>query len=200
MRYVTADRPGFSRKRSGDGFTYFAVDGKRLDDEEHLQRIRSLVLPPAWENVWICASPLGHLQAVGVDARGRKQYRYHPRYREVRNETKFKKVLDFSHALPKIRKHIHQDLGKTGLPREKVLATVVRLLETTFIRIGNVEYARENDSFGLTTLPQPACSSERQYRSGVSNSAERAARTTILSCMTAALRKHRPPMPGPARL
>ncbi len=152
LRYVTADGPGITRKRSGDSFTYVGVDGKRLEDEAHLERIRSLVLPPAWENVWICPSPLGHLQAVGIDARGRKQYRYHPHYREVRNETKFRKMLEFSRALPKVRKHIHQDLAKPGLPREKVLATVVRLLETTFIRIGNVEYARDNDSFGLTTL------------------------------------------------
>ena len=152
LRYVTGDGPGITRKRSGDGFAYVGVDGRPLKDEEHLQRIRSLVLPPAWENVWICPSPLGHLQAVGVDARGRKQYRYHPRYREVRNETKFRKMLEFSRALPKIRKRVHQDLSQAGLGREKVLATVVRLLETTFIRIGNVEYARENESFGLTTL------------------------------------------------
>ncbi len=149
---MTADGPGISRKRAGDSFIYIGVDGKKLEDEQHLERIRSLVLPPAWENVWICPSPIGHLQAVGVDARGRKQYRYHPRYREVRNETKFRKMLEFSRALPKIRKHVDHDLARTGLPREKVLATVVRLLETTFIRIGNVEYARDNESFGLTTL------------------------------------------------
>ncbi len=152
LRYVTYGGPGITRKRSGKGFVYLGTDGKPLKDKQHLERIKSLVLPPAWERVWICASPLGHLQAVGVDAKGRKQYRYHPRYREFRNETKFRKMQDFSRALPGIRKHVNKDLALTGLPREKVLATVVRLLETTFIRIGNVEYARENDSFGLTTL------------------------------------------------
>ena len=152
LRYVTGDGPGITRKRSGEGFAYFGTDGKPLTDDKHLERIRSLVLPPAWEHVWICPSPLGHLQAVGTDAKGRKQYRYHPRYREVRNETKFRKMLEFSRALPKIRKRVDHDLSLTGLPREKVLATVVRLLETTFIRVGNVEYARENESFGLTTL------------------------------------------------
>ncbi len=149
---MTNGGPGITRVRAGDGFRYVGVDGKPLKDEVHLQRIRSLVLPPAWENVWICPSPLGHLQATGVDARGRKQYRYHPRYREVRNETKFKKMQEFSRALPLVRKRVNHDLSLTGLVREKVLATVVRLLETTFIRIGNVEYARENESFGLTTL------------------------------------------------
>lgn len=149
---MTNGGPGIKRVRAGDGFRYVGVDGKPLKDEVHLQRIRSLVLPPAWENIWICPSPLGHLQATGVDARGRKQYRYHPRYREVRNETKFKKMQEFSRALPLVRKRVNHDLSLTGLVREKVLATVVRLLETTFIRIGNVEYARENESFGLTTL------------------------------------------------
>jgi DNA topoisomerase-1 len=152
LRYVTKDSPGFTRKRRAADFIYLDTHGKVVKDKDHLARIRSLVLPPAWENVWICPNPNGHLQAVGVDARGRTQYRYHPRYREVRNETKFRKMLEFSQALPTVRKRVAQDLTKPGLPREKVLATVVRLLETTFIRIGNVEYARENESFGLTTL------------------------------------------------
>lgn len=117
-----------------------------------MRRIRSLVIPPAWTNVWICSLPHGHLQALGIDARGRKQYRYHPLYRQVRNHTKFSRLLDFGKVLPEIRQRVNRDLALPGLPREKVLATVVRLLETTFIRIGNVEYARENSSFGLTTL------------------------------------------------
>ncbi len=152
LRYVTGEGPGITRRRTGKGFAYTGADGRPLRDKEHLTRIASLVIPPAWERVWICPSPIGHIQAIGYDVRGRKQYRYHPRYREVRNETKFRKMQEFSGVLPLVRKRVNRDLSLAGLPREKVLATVVRLLETTFIRIGNVEYARENESFGLTTL------------------------------------------------
>ncbi len=127
-------------------------EGKVIRDKQHLQRIRSLVIPPAWERVWICALPHGHLQAVGYDAKGRKQYRYHPLYSQFRNHTKFSRIPDFAKVLPKIREHIRLDMAKPGLPREKVLATVVKLLETTCIRVGNIEYAKENESFGLTTM------------------------------------------------
>ncbi len=123
-----------------------------MRDKRHLRRIRSLVIPPAWKDVWICGDPNGHLQATGRDARGRKQYRYHPRWREVRDENKYGRMLAFARLLPLIRKQIERDLALPGLPREKILATVVRLLETTLIRIGNEEYARTNKSFGLTTM------------------------------------------------
>jgi DNA topoisomerase I len=121
-------------------------------DPETLARIRRLAIPPAWQDVWICPRDDGHLQATGRDARGRKQYRYHPRWREVRDETKYARMLAFGHALPRVRRRVARDLRRAGLPREKVLAALVRLLETTFIRIGNEEYARANESFGLTTL------------------------------------------------
>lgn len=152
LRYVTAMRHGILRKRAGRGFTFIDPEGRRLRDRGELKRIRSLVIPPAWTKVWICPSPQGHLQAAGYDARGRRQYRYHPLYRQVRNHTKFSRMLDFAKALPGIRRRVQEDISRTGLPREKVLATVVQLLETTFIRVGNAEYARENQSFGLTTL------------------------------------------------
>ena len=128
------------------------ADGKAIRDKESLQRIRSLVIPPAWKDVWICPDPRGHLQAVGRDARGRKQYRYHPRWREVRDETKYDRIIGFAKALPLIRERTAEDLRGTKLTREKVLALVVQLLEKTLIRVGNGEYARENQSFGLTTL------------------------------------------------
>ncbi|HEX3572491.1 MAG TPA: DNA topoisomerase IB [Acidobacteriaceae bacterium] len=152
LRYVTDAKPGIKRKRQGKGFRYVAPDGSAMHDPEVMRRIRSLVIPPAWTNVWICSSPNGHLQATGRDARGRKQSRYHPRWREVRDETKYDRMLLFGNALPAIRKRVEQDLTLPGLPREKVLAAIVRLLETTFIRVGNQEYARENGSYGLTTL------------------------------------------------
>jgi DNA topoisomerase-1 len=152
LRYVTDARPGFTRKRRGKSFQYFDADGKRITDEDTLGRIKSLVIPPAWTEVWICPIANGHLQATGRDARKRKQSRYHPRWRAVRDETKYERLRLFGDALPKIRDHVDRDLALQGLPREKVLATIVRLLETTFIRIGNEEYARENQSFGLTTL------------------------------------------------
>ncbi|UWZ82043.1 DNA topoisomerase IB [Occallatibacter riparius] len=152
LRYVTDAKPGFTRKKRGKSFQYFDTDGKRIKDEDTLRRIKSLVIPPAWTDVWICPAANGHLQATGRDARGRKQSRYHPRWREVRDETKYERMKLFGAALPKIRDQVERDLALSGLPREKVLATIVRLLETTFIRIGNEEYAKENQSYGLTTL------------------------------------------------
>ena len=152
LRYVSCCSPGIHRHRRGQGFVYVDSAGRRVRDPKVLRRIRSLVLPPAWIGVWICALDNGHLQATGFDARGRRQYRYHPLYRSIRNETKFASMPQFAKALPSIRRRVDRDLRRPGLPREKVVATVVRLLEKTFIRIGNEEYARENSSFGLTTL------------------------------------------------
>src|SRR5207253_7784534 len=133
-------------------FRYLDPRGKPIQDPDVLARIRSLVIPPAWTEVWICPLAQGHLQATGIDARGRKQYRYHPRWRAVRDETKYHRLIAFGQALPKIRARVEADLAQPGLPRTKVLATVVRLLERTLIRVGNEEYARDNESFGLTTL------------------------------------------------
>jgi DNA topoisomerase-1 len=152
LRYVSDSRPGIRRKRAGKGFSYVGPDGAPIRDDETLRRIKSLAIPPAWQEVWICAQANGHLQATGRDAKGRKQYRYHPRWRATRDETKYAHMIAFGQALPHIRKRIGRDLSLPGLPREKVLATVVRLLETTLIRVGNAEYARSNQSFGLTTL------------------------------------------------
>jgi DNA topoisomerase I len=152
LRYVSDERPGIRRRRMGRGFTYLSVDGRLMRDPEVLRRIKSLGIPPAWTEVWICPFPHGHLQATGYDAKGRKQYRYHPRWREVRDETKYGRMVAFGEALPLIRKQVEHDLALPGLPRAKVLATVLRLLETTLIRVGNEEYVRINHSFGLTTL------------------------------------------------
>src|SRR5262245_58978744 len=152
LRYATDSRPGIGRRRAGRGFSYRGPDGDRLTDRAVLRRIRSLAIPPAWTDVWICTDPLGHLQATGRDARGRKQYRYHPAWRRGRDDLKFERLLDVARALPRIRERCQQDLATPGLSREKVLATVVRLLELTLIRVGNDEYARLNRSFGLTTL------------------------------------------------
>ena len=152
LRYVTDARPGIRRRRRGRGFSYLDAAGRPLRDRQQRQRIAALAIPPAWTDVWICASADGHLQATGRDARGRKQYRYHPDWRAVRDETKFDRLVAFGEALPHLRARLERDLERPGLPREKVLAVVVRLLETTLIRIGNEEYARENRSFGLTTL------------------------------------------------
>ncbi len=152
LRYVRETTSGFTRQKCGTGFRYLDTAGKSLRDKQHLARIRSLVIPPAWQRVWICPLPEGHLQAVGYDAKGRKQYRYHPIYSHFRNHTKFGRMPEFAKALPLIRHRVQRDLARPGLPREKVLATVVRLLETTYIRIGNTEYAKQNKSFGLTTL------------------------------------------------
>jgi len=152
LRYVTDAKPGITRKRRGKSFRYFNPDGTPVKDPTVLARIKSLAIPPAWSEVWICPNPNGHLQATGRDARKRKQSRYHPRWREVRDETKYERMKAFGEALPTIRKRVEQDLALPGLPREKVLATIVRLLETTFIRVGNEEYAKENQSYGLTTM------------------------------------------------
>jgi DNA topoisomerase-1 len=152
LRYVSDLAPGIHRLRAGRGFRFLSAAGRPVRDRATLDRIRSLVIPPAWTDVWICADPNGHLQATGRDARGRKQYRYHPRWRETRDETKFDRMIEFGHALPRIRSRTEADLKLDGLPRPKVLATVVQLLEKTLIRVGNDEYARANQSFGLTTL------------------------------------------------
>ena len=152
LQYVSDQRPGYTRKAKGKHFEYFDAEGKPIRDAQRLLRIKRLAIPPAWTDVWICPSLNGHIQATGRDARGRKQYRYHERWREVRDENKFDRLAQFAKALPNIRRRVAQDLKLPGLPRRKVLATIVRLLERTFIRIGNEEYARENKSFGLTTL------------------------------------------------
>src|SRR4051812_27205430 len=152
LRYVSDEEPGYTRKRKGDDFEYFDTEAKQIRDETRLLRIRRLAIPPAYKDVWICPSPNGHIQATGRDARGRKQYRYHERWREVRDENKYERMVVFGRALPKIRRRVERDLKRRGLPREKVLATVVQLLERTFIRVGNEEYAKENKSFGLTTM------------------------------------------------
>jgi DNA topoisomerase I len=150
--YSTDDEPGIRRRRVGKRFAYTGPDGKPIRDPGVLERIRSLAIPPAWDDVWISTRARGHLQATGRDARRRKQHRYHPRWREERDANKFGRMAGFGMALPRIRRRVARDLRKTGLPKAKVVATVVRLLETTFIRIGNEEYARQNHSFGLTTL------------------------------------------------
>ena len=152
LRYVSDATPGIRRRRSGRGFTFIDGEGGRVGDADTLRRIRALAIPPAWTEVWICPIAHGHLQATGRDARDRKQYRYHPRWRLERDRTKYARMLDFARALPAIRARVAADLARPGLPRAKVLAAVVRLLETTRIRVGNDEYARTNKSFGLTTL------------------------------------------------
>jgi DNA topoisomerase-1 len=152
LRHSSDDRPGFTRRRAGRGFAYRDTDGRPIRDPETLERIRAIVIPPAWSDVWICPWPNGHLQATGRDARGRKVYRYHARYRARRDGAKFKRLIAFAKVLPAIRARVDRDLSRPGLPQEKVVAAVVRLLELTLIRVGNDEYARLNRSFGLTTL------------------------------------------------
>lgn len=152
LRYVSDSSPGFTRKQQGRGFVYRDAQGRTVRDREVRDRIARLAIPPAWQQVWICPHANGHLQATGRDARGRKQYRYHPQWHKTRDETKYHAMVAFGHALPRLRSRVRRDLARKGLPREKVLATVTRLLETTLIRVGNEEYARENGSFGLTTL------------------------------------------------
>jgi DNA topoisomerase-1 len=152
LRYVSDARPGIRRKKAGAGFTYTHVDGCRLSEKDVLKRIKALAIPPAWTDVWICPFADGHIQATGRDAKGRKQYRYHERFREVRESTKYEHVVAFADALPAIRNKVQEHMNLCGLPREKVLATVVHLLETTLIRVGNDEYAEQNNSYGLTTL------------------------------------------------
>jgi DNA topoisomerase I len=152
LRYTSDEQAGIRRRRKGRGFGYIDTDGASVRDEVDLRRIRRLAIPPAWTDVWISPSPLGHIQATGRDARGRKQYRYHERWREVRDEAKYGRLTDFAKALPRVRERVDADLARPGIPRERVLATAIRILEQTFMRVGNVEYARANGSFGLTTL------------------------------------------------
>jgi DNA topoisomerase I len=152
LRYFIPRGPGIRRRRAGKGFVYIDASGKPVRDRVTLERIRLLVIPPAWTSVWISPSANTHIQAVGRDAKGRKQYRYHPEYRKVRDLVKFDRMRAFGKALPRIRNIVGRDLGRKGLPKRKVLAAVVKLLESTFIRVGNEEYTEENGSFGLTTL------------------------------------------------
>jgi DNA topoisomerase-1 len=160
LAYVADERPGLRRRRAGKGFQYLGLDGRTIRDPATLSRIRALAIPPAWREVWICPSDRGHIQATGRDARGRKQYRYHPRFRAVRDEAKYGRMLAFARALPRVRGRVARDLGASGMPRARVLASLVRLLETTLIRVGNEEYARKNRSFGLTTLRRTHASVE----------------------------------------
>ena len=152
LRYVSDESPGIRRKRAGSGFTYIGPDGKRITDPAVLLRLKHLVIPPAWTDVWICPDAKGHIQATGRDARGRKQYLYHARWREVRDAAKYERLVAFGEALPRIRERVDEDLRRRGIPREKVLAAMVKLLEETSIRVGNEEYRRENGSVGLTTM------------------------------------------------
>ncbi len=152
LRYIVPKGPGIKRRRAGAGFAYLDPHNVPVEDAQTLARIRSLVIPPAWSSVWICPAPNGHIQAIGWDAKGRKQYRYHPAYRAARDLAKFDRMRAFGKVLPRIRRIVERDLKRKGMPKRKVLAAVVKLLETTFIRIGNEEYAEENGSFGLTTL------------------------------------------------
>lgn len=152
LRYASPDDPGIRRRRAGKGFEYLGLSGRVVRDDETLARIRALAIPPAWTDVWICPSPAGHLQATGRDARGRRQYRYHARYRARRDADKFARLLAFGEVLPRIRRQVRHDLARRGLPREKVLAAVVGLLDATPLRVGNEEYARVNKSFGISTL------------------------------------------------
>ena len=152
LRYVNDGDPGISRVRAGKDFSYLGPDSRRISDPATLGRIKRLAIPPAWTDVWICPRDDGHIQATGRDARGRKQYRYHPDWRAVRDETKYERMIVFGKALPRIRRRVARDLRRKDLGREKVLATVVRLLETTLVRVGNEEYARANGSIGLSTM------------------------------------------------
>lgn len=153
--YVSDEVPGIRRRRAGKGFAYFRPGGDKVDDKATLERIRSLAIPPAYTDVWICSRADGHIQATGRDTKGRKQYRYHSAFREIREGTKYEHMIDFAKGLPAIRRTIDEHMRLRGLPREKVLATVVNLLETTLIRVGNVDYAKHNKSYGLTTLRNP---------------------------------------------
>jgi len=152
LRYVNDDEPGISRRRAGKGFSYRSAGGAVIRDRDELRRIGALAVPPAWTDVWICSSARGHIQATGRDARGRKQYRYHPEWTRTRDEAKYERTVAFARALPRLRRRVARDLARRGLPRVKVIAAVIRLLEVTLVRVGNEEYARHNRSFGLTTL------------------------------------------------
>src|SRR3712207_6608329 len=155
LLYVSDEEPGIRRRKSGKGFTYLKPDGSKVPDRPTRDRINPRPIPPACTDVWICPKANGHIQATGRDAKGRKQYRYHPAFREVRESTKYERMLEFAQALPAIRRTINEHMSLRGLPREKVLATVVHLLETTLIRVGNSDYAKQNKSYGLTTLRDP---------------------------------------------
>jgi DNA topoisomerase-1 len=155
LLYVSDERRGIQREKAGEGFSYLKPNGELVQDAATLERIRKLVIPPAWTDVWICPKANGHIQATGRDARGRKQYKYHPQFREVRESTKYEHMMEFARALPEIRAKLAEHMALRGLPREKVLATVVHLLETTLIRVGNEDYAKSNKSYGLTTLRDP---------------------------------------------
>lgn len=152
LSYVGDAQPGITRRRRGRGFSYYRPGGGLIDDPGERARIEALAVPPAWTDVWICSRPDGHIQATGRDDRGRKQYRYHPRWHEVRDATKFDALADFGRLLPDLRAHVDRDLARRGLPEEKVMAAVVKLLDQTLIRIGNDEYALANGSYGLTTI------------------------------------------------
>ena len=152
LRYVSDHEPGLGRKRAGKGFSYLGLDGKRIKDKALRKRLDALVIPPAWTDVWICSDAHGHIQATGRDERGRKQYLYHPEWHRVRDTAKFDRMLGFGKLLPRIRRRVQKDLALPGLPKDKVLAAVVKLLETTLIRVGNTSYAKENGSYGLTTI------------------------------------------------
>ena len=177
LRYVAPNIRGIQRVRTGTGFRYVTPAERTVRDPKILSRIRALVIPPAWREVWICPMPDGHVQATGRDTRGRKQYRYHPTWREVRDETKYDRMLAFGAVLPKIRRQTARHLALAGMPREKILATVVRLLEATLIRVGNDSYARDNDSFGLTTSGTSTLPCEALYYS--SNFVEKVASTIV---------------------
>ena len=150
--YINGDEPGIRRMRSGRGFRYLEPGGRAVTDDRTLARIKALAVPPAWKDVWICPSPRGHIQATGIDAAGRKQYRYHEGWRAMRDRTKYDRMIPFGEALPSMRKRVREDLALPGLPREKILATIVRLIDLTYIRVGNARYAKANGSFGLTTM------------------------------------------------
>ena len=152
LRYVSDATAGYRRKRTGRSFSYYDKDGKHITNPDIVRCIKSIGIPPAYDFVWICPSPNGHIQATGVDARGRKQYRYHPKRRELRDQSKYEHTIQFAAVLPQLRRHVADDLKRDGLPREKVLATIVSLLEKTLIRVGNSEYANQNKSYGLTTM------------------------------------------------
>ena len=152
LRHVSDTKPGIRRVARGGSFAYVDADGNDVTDEDTLARIRKLAIPPAWKDVWICPSERGHLQATGRDARGRKQYKYHAKWRKIRDQAKYDGLAEFAETLPALRKKVLQDMALPGLPREKVIATVVWLLDKTLIRVGNDEYARDNGSYGLTTM------------------------------------------------
>src|SRR5918912_1586311 len=152
LKRADCSGPGIRRRRRGKGFEYLDADGRRVSEPTVLERIRELAIPPAWEEVWICPFPMGHIQATGVDAAGRKQYRYHDRWRERRDAEKFEEMIDFARALPRLRERVAQDLKKRGMPREKVLAAAMRLLDRGFFRIGSENYAEENDTYGIATM------------------------------------------------